>query len=115
MTVTLIVILAGFLLGCASAALIGWSMLLLRTYRDNRIAIRLYQFSVLISIGGGLLLIQVLEQYLAVKRHSHPYYAAIWAYITGSICATFFARRADIRWKKSIGPDRKTSQLAATA
>lgn len=111
MTVTLIIVFAGLLLGCASAALVGWSMLLSRSYRkaNNRIAIRLCQFSVLISIGGGLLLIQVLERYLAVKWHSFSYYAAIWAYLTGCICVTFFALRADIRWQKSAGPEGKTS------
>jgi len=109
MQVTLIAALAGILLGCALAGAMCWYLLLSRPYRkvNNRIAIRLGQLLALVSIGGGLLLLQVLDAQWGIKCHSSPYYAALWAYLFGWICVMFFTLRADLRWQKSVGLDRK--------
>jgi hypothetical protein len=110
-TLALIAIFAGLLLGCASAGTVSWYLLLSRSYRavKNRIAIRLGQLVTLVSICGGLLLIQVFEAHLGIKRHSAPYYAAVWSFLFGSICVMFFSLRADLRWRKSVGLYRKAN------
>jgi hypothetical protein len=61
----------------------------------------------MISVGGGLLLHQVLDAPLDIKRHSSPYYAGLWAYLFVWIGVIFFALRADLRWQKSVGLYRK--------
>ena len=86
----------------------GCYLLLSRSYRkvNNRFVIHLGQLSVVISIAGGLFLIQVLGEQLGTKRHSSLYYAAFWAFILGCGCVIFFSLRADLRWQKSVGLDR---------
>jgi drug/metabolite transporter (DMT)-like permease len=108
--VTVVATFAGLLLGCASAGAFGWYLLRSRSFRKmhNRFVIRLGQVLALISIGGGLFLIQVFDKYLGIKGHSPPYYAALWAYLGGFICVAFFALRADLLWQKSVGLSRKT-------
>lgn len=108
-TLTLIAIFAGLLLGCASAGAVSWYLLLSRSYRAvrNRTAIRLGQFVTLVSICGSLLLVQVSETHLGIKRHSAPYYSVIWSFLFGFICLLFFALRADLRWQKSVGLNGK--------
>jgi hypothetical protein len=110
-TLTLIAIFAGLLLGCASAGAVSWYLVLSRSYRavKNRIAIRLGQLVTLVSICGGLLLIQVFEAHLGIKRHSAPYYAAVWSFLFGFICVMFLALRVDLRWQKSVGLYRKVN------
>jgi zinc transporter ZupT len=111
-TLTLIAIFAGLLLGCASAGAVSWYLVLSRSYRavKNRIAIRLGQLVTLVSICGGLLLIQVLEAHLRIKRHSASYYyAAVWSFLFGFICVMFLALRVDLRWQKSVGLYRKAN------
>jgi hypothetical protein len=110
MTVILVAILAGLALGSGCAGAVGWSLILTRSHRivKNRFVIRLGQVVVLISMCGGLLLLQVLDEYMDIKRHSPPYYAAVYAYIFGCICVLFFALRAELRWRKSVGVDRDT-------
>ena len=110
MTDTLIGMFAGLLLGCASAGAVGWCLLLTRSYREvnNRLVIRFAQLFVAIAIGGGLMLTLTLIERLGIHRHSSQLYAALWAYIIGGMSVMFFALRADIRWQKSVGLDRKT-------
>jgi drug/metabolite transporter (DMT)-like permease len=109
MQITLIAALTGVLLGCVLAGAMCWYLVLSRPYRkeSNRIATRLGQFLAVISVGGGLFLLQMRDTQLDIKRHSSPYYAAVWAYLFGWICIMFFALRADLRWQKSVGLDRK--------
>jgi hypothetical protein len=110
MMVTVVATLAGLLLGCALAGAFGWYLLRSRSYWrvQNRFVIRLGQILALISIGGGLFLIQVFDKYLGIKRYSPPYYGALWGYLGGFICVAFFALRADLRWKKSVELSHKT-------
>ena len=109
MTVTLIATLMGLILGCASVGAVAWCLLLSRSYRkvNNRFVIHLAQLFVVISIGGGLLLIQVFDEHLGIKRHSSPYHAAQFAYAVSAACVMFLAVRAELRWRKSVGLDRK--------
>ncbi len=111
MPVTLMTSVAGILLGCTSAAAIGCIFLISRPYRraNNRIAIRLAQIFALISICGGLILIQILERHWCIRWHSSPYYAAIWSYLTGCIPSTFFILKADVRWQRSIESSEQPS------
>jgi hypothetical protein len=106
---TLIAALTGLLLGCASAGAMGWYLLLSRSYRkvNNRFAIRLGQLLAVICVGGGLFLLQVLDKQLYIKRHSSPYYVGVGGFLFGCVCIIFFALRADLRWQKSVGLDRK--------
>jgi len=109
MSVSLIAIFAGFIVGSVSAGVIGVSALFSRRYRkeNNRFAIHLTQAVAVTSILGSLLLIQILDGRLGIEHHSHPYYAIRWAYLITLMCAVFFILRADFRWQKLAGIDRK--------
>jgi hypothetical protein len=110
MTPTLIAALAGTLLGSAFSGAVGWYLLRSRSYRmvGNRLVIRFGQVVVFITMCGGLFLLQVFDGLMGIKRHSFPYYAAIYAYLFGCCCVLFFVLRAELRWRKSVGLDRKT-------
>ena len=110
MTVSLIATLVGLLLGRASAGAASWCLLLSRSHRkvNNRFVIHLTQLFVVISIGGGLFLIQVFDEHLGIKPRSSPYYAAQFAYAISVVCVVFLAIRAELRWRKSVGLDRRT-------
>jgi hypothetical protein len=109
-TATLIAIFAGLLFGSAWVGAMGWYLLLTRSYRQvrNLIFIRLGQLLVgIVSIGTLLLLFSFCDA-MGITRQSSPYDAALYAYATSSACAMFFAVRAEIRWRKSVGLDHKT-------
>ncbi|MGB2668350.1 MAG: hypothetical protein WAK48_30470 [Candidatus Acidiferrum sp.] len=110
MTATLIPFLAGLLLGCAASGTVYLYLLRSRPYRklNNRVVILLGQLLVLISVGGGLFLLLFICERLEIPRRSTPFYAAIDAYIVCSASVVFLAFRAEIRWRKSVGLDRKT-------
>jgi hypothetical protein len=110
MTAILIATLAGLLLGSACAGAVGWYFLPTRSYRQvrNLIVIGLgYLFIGTVGIGSLLLLISFCDVMgIAGKGSSH--YAALYAYTISLTCVAFFAARAEIRWRKSVGLDDKT-------
>jgi hypothetical protein len=105
MNTTVILVVAGFGLGCATAGAIGFYLALSRHYRKvrNRLAIHFGQAFVAVSAVSGLLLLQRLEQFLSVARHSSAYYDGMYAYTLGFLCVTFVAMRAEFRWRRSCG------------
>ena len=111
MTARLTALLSGLLLGCAASEAVYLYLLRSRPYRklNNRFVIHLGQLFVLISVGGGLLLLFFICDRLGVARRSPPYYAALYAYVICSAIVMFLAVRTEIRWRKSTGLDRKNS------
>jgi hypothetical protein len=105
MNVTLILILSGLTLGCATTGAIGLYMLFSRPYRKarNRLAIHFGQVLVVVSALTGLVSLQKLEQSFSVARHSSAYDSAMYAYVLGLLCGFFFVLRAEFRWRRSSG------------
>ena len=105
MNVTLILIVGGLALGCATAGAIGLYLLLSSRYRKarNRIAIRFGQVFVAVSALTSLLLLQELEQHFSLARHSSAYYSAMYAYVFGLLCGMVLVLRAEFRWRRSAG------------
>jgi hypothetical protein len=110
MTLTLIAILAGLLLGGISAGGVSLILFLSRSYRkvNNRIVIHLAQLCVAVFIVGGLISILAFAERLGFQRHSSGHYAALWAYLIACVSVLFISFRADLRWQESVGLYRKT-------
>jgi hypothetical protein len=105
MNIMLILILGGLTLGCATAGVIGLYMLFSRPYRKarNRLAILLGQVFVAVSALTSLVMLQKLEQFFSVVRHSSTYYSAMYAHVLGLLCGFFFMLRAEFRWRRASG------------
>jgi hypothetical protein len=105
MNVTLILILGGLTIGCATAGAIGAYMLLSRPYRKarNRLAIHFGQVFVAVSALTGLVMLQKLEQFFSVVRHSSAYYSAMYAHVLALLCGVFFVLRSEFRWRRASG------------
>jgi xanthine/uracil permease len=105
MNVTLILIMGGLLLGCAAAGVIGLYMLRSRPNRKarNRLVILLGQVVVAVSVLTSLVILQKLEQFFSVVRHSSAYYSAMYAYVLGLLFGVFFVLRAEFRWRQASG------------
>jgi xanthine/uracil permease len=105
MNVTLVLIIGGLLLGCAAAGVIGLYMLRSRPARKarNRLVILLGQVVVAVSALTSLVILQKLEQFFSVVRHSSAYYSAMYAYVLGLLCGVFFVLRAEFRWRRASG------------
>jgi hypothetical protein len=110
MTVILIAIFAGLLLGSAWAGAVGWYFFLSRSYRQvrNLIVIGLgYLLIGTLGIGSLLLLFSFCD-FMGIARQSFSHYAALYAYAISCACVVFFVGRAELRWRKSVGIDDKT-------
>jgi len=99
----LIGILCGLALGVSGAVLVAAYMFYTRSSRmaQNQYAIRLGQL-----LGGGLflgslfLLLRLCER---IGIHTPGYDLSLGACLSGFVCVTFFAGRAEIRWRRSRG------------
>jgi hypothetical protein len=110
-SIELVCIIAGFVLGVAGTGSIAAYLFFTRVYRGtgNQYAIRLGQLLVGASfIGSFLLLTKVWEQ-IGILPHSSPYYASLYAFALSSGCVMFLALRAEIRWRKSSSRDRTSA------
>ena len=105
MNTTVIFVIGGLGLGCATAGTIGSYLALSRPYRKvrNRLVIHFGQAFVVVAAVSGLLLLQRLEQFLSVTRRSSAQYDGMYAYILGLLCLTLVAMRAEFRWRRSCG------------
>lgn len=105
MNTTLILILGGFTLGCATAGVISLYMFFSRPYRKarNRLVILFGQVFVVVSVVTSLVMLQKLEQFFSVVRHSSAYYSAMDADAFGMLCGVFFVLRGERRWRRASG------------
>jgi hypothetical protein len=106
----------GLALGTATAMVVRWYLLRSRSDRllNNRFAIRLGQVVVVTAVCGGLLMLQVFHDRMGIKRHSASYYAAIYAFLFSCFTPLFFVLRGELRWRKSVQLEHKSSALEDT-
>lgn len=105
MNTELVGLLAGAVLGVAWTAIIASYLFYTRSYRRtlNQFVIRFGQLLVGILGIGSLLLLASFWEHIGILRRSSAYYASLYAFAFTSGCGIFFAVRAEIRWRKSVG------------
>lgn len=122
MNTPLIGFIAGVVLGVSCAGVVTLYLFWTRSLRiaGSQYAIRFGQF-----LGGGLflgslLLLLKLCERIGIVVHAPGYDQALGAYLFGFVSVTFFALRAETRWRKSRGigqtgkPADSTTRLTLT-
>ncbi|HTQ60326.1 MAG TPA: hypothetical protein VMI32_08895 [Candidatus Solibacter sp.] len=109
MTSILMTAFAGLLFGIAWGGGAASFLIFTRSYRmaNKRLMVHLGQIVVLATGVGWLLLLQLFDERIGIKRHSLPQYVAAYACFCGWIFVLFFAVRAERRWRKLVGLDSK--------
>ena len=89
-------------IGCAATGIPGLCFWFSRSYRKakNRVAILLCQLSVMISVLGGLFLLEKLER-IAAPDNKSVRESALYAFLVGLFSVGFFVMRSEIFWRGS--------------
>lgn len=107
LTLMLLAISLGLVLGSWAGGVLGWFLVFTRQYRRvrNRLAIGLgYLVIGVSSVGTLLLLLRTLER-MGVGLHSSQRDAAVFAYAIGYGGILLLAGRSEIKWRRSVGLD----------
>jgi hypothetical protein len=105
MTVTILVVSLGLMLGSWGASVCGWFLSFTRSYRKerNKLVIGLCYLVTGISVLGSLsVFLDALE--IMDIRHSMPQNgAAMYAYTVGLISVIVMVMRSELKWRRLVG------------
>ncbi len=105
MTIELIAIFAGLVLGSAWTGAVAAYFVSTRSYRQarNLFVIGLGYLIVSATSLGSLFVLLSFCKRLEIERQSPQHYAALYAYALSCVCGMFFVMRAEMRWRKAAG------------
>jgi hypothetical protein len=95
----------GLIVGTICFGVLALSLWFTRSYRQARNPIVLGLLYLLFApLGiGSLLFLRALNESLGIVRQSTAYYAELYCYASAGAVVVFFAIRAEMRWRRSIG------------
>ena len=100
----LIAAAVGLIVGTICFGVLALSLWFTRSYRQPRNPIVLGLLYLLFpALGIGSLILRALNESLGIVRQSTAYYAELYCYAGGGAVVVFFAIRAEMRRRRSIG------------
>lgn len=100
----LIAAAVGLIVGTICFGVLALSLWFTRSYRQARNPIVLGLLYLLFpALGIGSLILRALNESLGIVRQSTAYYVELYCYAGAGAVVVFFAIRAEMRWRRSIG------------